>query len=278
VYVSKNGRFYHAEIWVNGKQYRRSTGETSRRKAVEAARKIEEDLIEQAEAEAEAGTSLQLKDVGTRYMAYIGDFHAGANNTERLVALLLKFFNPNKLITDITQDDVLALRAWRRKQHTGPKLARRPISAATVNDTIEQLKKLFTYVKTSPHVRFEHEPKWSELWLDEPEITPRELSPEETARLLKALAATRPDYRAVFEFAWFSLKRKTEIFTLQWSHVKWDHGLIERPGKGDKGGSTSPTTSAPSSGRSTSAATTIAGCLRRRTTSSPSPPSAPWTR
>lgn len=174
-----------------------------------------------------------MKDVATRYMAYIGDFHAGADNTDRLVALLLSFFDPNKLITDITQDDMLALRAWRRRQRTGPARARRPISAATVNDTVEQLKKLFTYVKAS-QVRFEHEPKWSDLWLEEEEVTPRELSTEETARLLDALAETRADYRAVFEFAWLSLKRKTEIFTLQWPHVKWDHGLIERPGKGDK--------------------------------------------
>ena len=116
---------------------------------------------------------------------------------------------------------------------TGGKGARRPISASTVNDTIEQLKKLFTYVKAS-HVVLPKEPKWKELWLEEDEPTVRELSTEETAQLLAALAETRADYRPLFEFAWLSLKRKDEIITLQWDHVKWDHGIIERKGKHDK--------------------------------------------
>jgi hypothetical protein len=51
-------------------------------------------------------------------MLHIGDRHAGADNTDRLVALLLKFFDPHKLLTDITHDDALRLRTWRRKQHT----------------------------------------------------------------------------------------------------------------------------------------------------------------
>jgi integrase len=166
-------------------------------------------------------------------MAFIGDHHAGADNTERLVALLLKFFDPHKLIIEITHDDALRLRTWRRNHQTGPKGARRPISNATVNDSTEQLKKLFTYVKGS-RVHLPDEPKWRELWLEEDEPTPRELSTAETARLIAALTETREDYQPLFEFAWTSLKRKTEIFTLQWSHVKWDHGIIERKGKRDK--------------------------------------------
>ena len=40
-------------------------------------------MIKQHQAEKAIGASLQLKDVGTRYMANVGDFHAGADNTDR---------------------------------------------------------------------------------------------------------------------------------------------------------------------------------------------------
>jgi integrase len=233
LYKDAKSRFWQAEIWIEGQQHRRSTKCTTRREAEAAARQIEADLIEQHKAETAAGASLALKDVGARYMLHVGDHHAGADNTERLVALLLKFFGPDKLVPDITHDDALRLRTWRRKQETGPKDARRPISNATVNDTVEQLKKLCTFVKAA-RVQLPHEPKWVDLWLEEAEPTPRELSTAETARLIKALNETREDYQPVFEFAWLSLKRKTEIYTLLWSHVKWDHGIIERPGKRDK--------------------------------------------
>jgi integrase len=64
--------------------------------------------------------------------------------------------------------------------------------------------------------------------------TPRELSPDEDIALAAAIMDTRADYRALFEFARASGKRKRECFTLEWSHVKWDAVIIERPGKGEK--------------------------------------------
>jgi integrase len=183
--------------------------------------------------EADAGASLQLADVAARYMIDIGDYHAGAENTDRLVKLLLSWFGPTKRLTEITHNDALALRRWRRAQHTGAQGARRPISAMTVNDTVEQLKKLFTYVKATG-ATFPQEPKWRDLWLEERAPVPRELSPDEDVALVAAIEDTRVDYRALFEFARASGKRKRECFTLEWSHVKWDAGIIERPGKGDK--------------------------------------------
>ena len=103
----------------------------------------------------------------------------------------------------------------------------------TVNDTIEQLKKLFTYVKASG-VTFPQEPKWKDLWLEEQAPTPRELSPDEGVALAASIEDTRADYRALLEFARASGKRKRECFTLEWAHVKWDAGMIERPSKGKK--------------------------------------------
>ena len=233
IYKERKSKYWQAEIWIEGQQYRRSTRCTNRREAEAAARRIEFELKAERKCEAAAGASLQLGDVAARYMIDVGDHHAGANNTDRLVKLLLERFGPIKLLTEITHDEALALRRWRRAQQTGPRGARRPISAMTVNDTVEQLKKLFTYVRASG-VPLPNEPKWKDLWLEEQAPTPRELSPDEGVALAAAIEDTRVDYRALFEFARASGKRKRECFTLEWAYVKWDAGMIERPGKGKK--------------------------------------------
>jgi hypothetical protein len=228
LYKDRKSQYWHAEIWIEGRQYRRSTRCTDRRAAEAAARRLEADLRAEQKAEAIAGASLQLGDVAARYMLDIGDHHAGAENTDRLVKLILSSpkFAPSKLITDVTHDDMLALRRWRRQHHTGPKGARRPISAMTVNDTIEQVKKFCTYVKASG-VHLPNEPQWKSLWLEERAPTPRELSPHEGDRLTLAVLETRADYLPLFEYARASLKRLRECYTLEWSHVKWDAGVIE---------------------------------------------------
>ena len=140
IYKERKSKYWQAEIWIEGQQYRRSTRCTNRREAEAAARRIEFELKAERKCEAAAGASLQLGDVAARYMIDVGDHHAGANNTDRLVKLLLERFGPIKLLTEITHDEALALRRWRRAQQTGPRGARRPISAMTVNDTIEQLR------------------------------------------------------------------------------------------------------------------------------------------
>jgi integrase len=235
VYKDPKSRYWQAEIWIEGRQRRRSTKCTSRREAEAAARRIEAELRAELKAEAAAGASLQLGDVAARYMLNTGDRHAGAANTERLIQLVLSHarFAPTRLITEITHDDVRALIHWRRQHQTGPAGARRLISAMTVNDTIEQVKKLFTYVKRSG-VKLLNEPHWKSLWLEERPPTPRELSPQEGDRLTLAILDTRADYRPLFEYARASMKRLHECYTLEWGHVKWELGVIERAGKGGK--------------------------------------------
>ena len=71
-----------------------------------------------------------------------------------LISLLLDFLGKDKIISDIGDDDVIRLVAWRRG-HRGKGGAL--VSPFTVNDTTEQLKKIFTQSK-GWGVRFGHEP------------------------------------------------------------------------------------------------------------------------
>jgi integrase len=130
-------------------------------------------------------------------------------------------------LTEITGDDVAKLVAWRRALKTRHG---KPPSPFTVNDTTEQLKKLFTRAKAWG-IRFDHEPKWRDHWLKEPKERIRELINDEGARLD---AATRDDWKPFFAFARTSGLRLSECVSLKWSEVDWEARQIRKPGKGDR--------------------------------------------
>jgi integrase len=230
VRVFKNGKNYAAQIWIEGKTYRFSSGLSDQRAAQKAAERYRSDLIAQLKNEERAGSSLFISDVAVRYMLDVGDHHKGKDNTERLVRLLIKHFK-EKLLTEITHEDALALRRKRRAQV----VRGQQLSPATVNDTIEQLKKLFTYCKAAG-ATFAREPRWKELWLEEPREHVRELSASEAERLDAAIAKCRPDYWPLLEFARTTAKRKMNCINLEWSQVHWERGVIELKGKGTAGG------------------------------------------
>jgi integrase len=236
VYRDKKSPYYQADIWIGGDKFSRSTRKTSRREAETEADRLEQKLRAELAVEVVAKTSLRIDDVALRYMTDVGDHHAGegATITEGKVARLVRYFGKDKLMTDITHDDVVKLVNWRRGHKVGNGENAKPISPFTVNDTTEQLKKLFTYIKARRVVLPEHTPNFGDdaLWLKEPKARPRALSPKEHTRLTKAVDI-RPDAEPLILFSRITGKRKTECFTLEWSHVKWDHGNIERRGKGD---------------------------------------------
>ena len=171
-------------------------------------------------------TSLRLDDVAGRYWNEVGQHHAGADNTWRQIGFVIDFLGKDKLLTDITGDDVARLVAWRRshKRKDGS-----TISPYTVNDTTEQLKKLFTRAKAWG-ARFDREPVWRDHWLDEPQERVRELQDAESDRLD---ATMRADYGPFFAFARASGMRLEECL-LRWSEVDWSTNRITKPGKGGK--------------------------------------------
>ena len=227
VFRKERSPYWHYDFQWRGHRFHGSTKCTTRREA----EKVE--TVEREKAKAHIGaitaakTSLRLDDIADRYWLEIGQHHAGADTTEHRLALLIEFFGPDRLLIDITGDDVAKLVAWRRGHRvrkTGPL-----ISAFTVNHTTEQLKKLFTRAKAWG-VRFQHEPRWRDHWLKVPTERVRELSDDEADRLD---AAMREDYRPFFEFAHASGLRLDECF-LRWSEVDWSTRKIRKLGKGDK--------------------------------------------
>ena len=72
--------------------------------------------VEQTEA---ARTSLRLDDIAGRYWTEHAQHLAEAPTAWGRLQLLIKFFGKDKLITDITGDDVAKLVAWRRGHPSG---------------------------------------------------------------------------------------------------------------------------------------------------------------
>jgi integrase len=227
IYRPGESSFYHYDFQWRGYRFHGSTKQTSRR-AAEAVEREEREKAKRHVAQVKAAaTSMRLDDVAGRYWSEIGQHHAGADNTERQIGYLIEFFGKDKLLTEIGGDDVAKMVAWRRGHRTrkdGPF-----ISPFTVNDTTEQLKKLFTRAKAWG-VRFDHEPKWRNHWLKEPQERVRELRDDEAERLDGAM---RDDYAPFFAFARASGLRLHECL-LRWSEVDWGTREISKPGKGGR--------------------------------------------
>jgi integrase len=235
VYKSDRSPFWITQFECFGRRVHRSTKATTRREAEGVERALRAKIRQEAALTKKARTSLRLDDVGGRYWDEVGKHHAGADNTWRHINYLVTCPHLGKdiLITDITDDHVTKLVAWcrdRRIERKNLKPEHWPlVSPFTVNDTTEQLKKLFTCAKLWG-VRFEHEPKWKQHWLDEPQERVRELVGDEHERLQ---AETRDDYEPFFAFAHATGMRLNECL-LRWSEVDWNAGQIRKPGKGGK--------------------------------------------
>jgi integrase len=236
VYRPKGSPFYHFDFWWRGRRFYGSTGRANRREAEAIERSERERARQDAAARRASSASLKLDDVAGRYWAEVGQHHAGAGNTWRDLARLVKYFGPTKLLTEITDDEVARLVAWRRGHRVIRKVSKNPdtsaplITNATVNrSTTEVLKKLFTRAKAWG-VRFDHEPNWKAHWLPEPQERVRELVGDEGERLD---AETRADYAPFFAFAKASGLRLRECL-LKWPEVDWAARQIRKPGKGGK--------------------------------------------
>jgi len=227
VYKDRRSPFYQYDFQCGGHRFHGST-KTSNRREAEAIERAERERAKQRLAqERTTSTSLRLDDVAGRYWTEIGQHHAGAANTWRQLSRLIEFFGKDKLLTEVTGSDVARLVAWRRGHRVRP--GGPLIGPFTVNDTVEQLKKLFTRCKALG-VRFERAPDWRKHWLAEPKERVRELVGDEGERLEEA---TRHDYAPFFAFAKASGARLRECFLL-WSEVDWEARQIRKPGKGGR--------------------------------------------
>jgi integrase len=232
VYRPKGSPYYQYDFQCRGHRFHGSTKCTSRREA-EAVERAEREKAKWASTTLNSASSLTLDHVIDRYWVEVGQHHVRRDNTWRSLSQLIDFFGPTTLLSEIQDDHVAKLVAWRR----GHRVVRngRPtgklIDPITVNrSTTEVLKKLFTRAKKAWGMRFEREPNWRAHLLAEPGERVRELTEDEGDRLTEA---ARDDLRPFFAFVRASGLRLNECF-LRWSEINWAAGQIVKQGKGGR--------------------------------------------
>jgi hypothetical protein len=187
VYRSPKSPYYRYDYVIEGHRFHGTTKCETRREAETFERKHREDAKQRVKELRRAQTSMQLDDVAGRYWLEVGQYHAGAGDTERDLARLVDRLGKTKLLTDVTDADVAALVAWRRGHRVIRSRKRRKedaplISNATVNrSTTGVLKKLFTYA-TAWGAQFQCSVNWKRHMLPEPRERIRELRDDKSSR------------------------------------------------------------------------------------------------
>lgn len=238
VYTRKNSPFYYYEFQIDGHRFHGSTRARNKKEALSIEKAIKAKAhADMAQMRLTGDGPLTLDLAAGRYWLEKGQTLAAAEDIKRDLARLIRYFGPDKLMSEISDADVAALVAWRRSQTLKLRKkdkagnAVRAVSAATVNrSTTGVLRQLFTRAKRVWRFQFPKEPNWTAHWLKEPTERVRELHDHEA----KALdASVRSDYAAWFEFARLTGLRLNETL-LKWEHVNWGAGQIKTIGKGDK--------------------------------------------
>jgi integrase len=237
VYKPKGSPFYQYDFQMRGRRFHGSTKCRSRREA-EAVERGERERARELLKVARGGAGALTIDVAAgRYWAEVGRHHADSAGTFRDLERLIGYFGKDKLLAEITDDDVAKLVAWRRGHRVlgrSTKMSGKGaplVTPATVNrSTTQVIQKLFTRAKAAWGMRFDHEPNWRQHRLKEPEERVRELKGDEAHRLS---FATRGDYGPFFDFARASGLRLRECL-LRWSEVDWIAGQIKKQGKGGR--------------------------------------------
>ncbi len=220
---------YFYDFRIRGQRFRGSTGETERRAAQAAERRLKEEarakLIVEKERRAAWGGQEPptMGHVVARYWNEVGQFHGSSKTTWWAMEWLVEHFGEHTLLVEITTERIARMVAHRRtiRVRRDPKtkaLVEIPcdhVQNATVNRyAIEPLRKLFRRARDVwlyPVVY----PRWGELLLAEPQERVREAVGDEEARIVEALG---PDYGRLFRFMITTGVRASGAL-LTWSQV-----------------------------------------------------------
>jgi integrase len=231
VYRSKKSPYWQFDFQTGGHRFHGSTQCTVRRDA----EKFEELEKQKAKALVKATkrsrASLLIDDVADRLWNDSAQYDADAGATAANFARLIEYFGKAKPLTEIDHNAAKAMVAWRRGHRIKGRKNAPLISNATVNrSAVKVLQRLFKFAK-GEGVKFENEPRWSDLLLSEPVERVRELQDGEATALDEAM---RDDYGPFFAFVRATGLRQKECVTLKWSEVNFGTKQIVRTGKGGR--------------------------------------------
>jgi hypothetical protein len=211
LYKRPDSPVYWCDFRIQGQRFRFPTGETERRSAQAAERRLKEDARAKLTAERARRVAWGGKEPPTmghvvaRYWTEVGQFHGTPKTTWWSLEWLVDHLGEGTLLTDITSERIAHMVAHRRtirvrRDPDTKALVEIPcdcVQNATVNRyAIEPLRKLFRRARDVWGYPLAY-PRWGDLLLAEPQERVREAAPDEEARILEALG---PDYGRLFRF------------------------------------------------------------------------------
>lgn len=219
LYFDQRTGKYEYDFRVRNHRFRGSTGTADRR---EAERIVKDRRVKaQWETDQQAGASaMTFAAASSRWYNERGAFRAKPSEVVRMLAWLQSEVGNGTFLTSINTAMVARLSSKRRAEGASP---------ATINRTVlEPLRAILmraAKVWEAPCGKV----SWAELMEAEPRQRVREASEDEEARIVAAL---RPGYRDLVDFALLSALRMDELVSMRLEHIDFKGWRLSLVGKG----------------------------------------------
>lgn len=229
IYRREGSPYYWTEFQIDGVRFRISTGESDKRLAQSAEKRLKAGKKAELETERAKRTSFDGKPaptmgyVAARYWDEVGRFHSTPKTTWNSIEWLVDHFGESTLLTEIDGSRIAMMVARRRgiRIHRD-KASKRIIETncdttknATVNRyATEPLRKLFRRARDVWGYAVPY-PQWGEFLLPEPMERVREASLDEESAIIEALGE---DYGRLFRFM-IATGMRSQAALLTWRQV-----------------------------------------------------------
>lgn len=238
IYRDKRSRYFQYEFQI---QRRRFYGSTERDNELEA-RAVEDQKKREARAQierdlAERRAPLTLGRGCERWFDEHGRNLAEPKSCRSTLDRIVAIIGARTQLHDIVDDNVSRLVAERRKdtrrdstiiERGRKRIITRPITATTVNRTIDLLRRVMRRAKENWNASLPNEPVWKKHRLKETRRQVREISPAEETALD---AAEDHDYAELRRFAIITGLRRREML-ITWPQVDFELGIVNVRVKG----------------------------------------------
>jgi len=208
--IYRRGRIWWIDFYDQNRNRIQESSHSSRKRDAEA-------LLNLRKAEVLRGVfrrpvRITLGEFGERYLEYARANKRSWQRDQQMLERLKEFFGMKRPLTEIGVADVENYKLHRRKA----------VSGSTVNRELALLKRMFN-LAAAWGLYSEANPVKQVKFFREFNTGTRVLSGEEERRLLQNAA---PYLQDLVRFALHTGLRVGEIFSLRWSHVDWERGIL----------------------------------------------------
>jgi integrase len=219
VYKRPGAEVYSYDFRWRGNRFSGSTECKTKR---EAERFEEAERTRVKSAGIDRSKPMTFAVASTLYWNEVGQFHRNSSDTKRALGWLQTNVGMNKLVSAISDAEIARLVAKRRGDG---------VSNATVNRSVCEPLRAVLKRAGKTWKQSVQDIDWRSHVLNESQERVREATPGEETKLI---AAMRPDYRPVVQFAILTGCRMNEILGLKWAKVDFFNRQFTVFGKGDK--------------------------------------------